>query len=168
MAKALLLRVAFLIGLTAIVTDAEAARWVVKSTGMQRSSQQTNQLPANSTTNAPQRNPQQANNTTQYCAKISTAKMDGAFGRGRQRGIATLSHFGIGEGLAVFDRALAGGNAFMVFKISAFNAFRAKKPQPAGTYGYSRDDRNGVGQTNSPSPFTPVIEYHRHRNAQSR
>lgn len=151
-----------MIGLTSIVTDAEAARLGgKKSTGMQRSSQQTNQLPTqNSTTNAPQRNPQQANNTAPNTAqKSSTARkwMGPLVGIASALGIAALlSHFGIGEGLAsILTALLLAGLAFMVFKM-VLNAFRAKKPQPAGTYGYSRDDRSSVGQTNSPSPFTPV------------
>lgn len=151
-----------MIGLTGIVTDAEAARLGgKKSTGMQRSSQQTNQFPTqNSTTNATQRNPQQANNTAPNTAqKSSTARkwMGPLVGIASALGIAALlSHFGIGEGLAsILTALLLAGLAFMVFKM-VLNTFRAKKPQPAGTYGYSRDDKSSVGQTNTPSPFTPI------------
>ena len=147
-----------MVGLTSVITDAQAARLGgKKSSGMQRSSQQTNQLPAQ---NQNQRAPQQATNTAPKNAQTpSTARrwMGPLIGIASALGIAALlSHLGLGEGMAgILTALLLAGLAFMAFKM-VLGAFRSKKPQAAGAYGYSNQGTTPTTPTpssHSPSPF---------------
>ena len=133
------------IGLTGIMSDAEAARLGGrKSTGMQRSGQEYNMPNRSQTpsTNAPQRNPQ--TNTTPNTSPQPQSRMSRWMGPiagiAAGLGIAALfSHLGLGAGLANLVTMLLLGWIAMIAIRWLLNAFRAKKPQTAGTYGYSHN-----------------------------
>lgn len=145
------------VSLVGVMDEAQAARLGGKrSTGMQRTTQQTSPTPMqNPSTNAQQRNPQAGTTAPNNAQKPSAARrwMGPLVGIASALGIAALlSHFGLGEGFAsMLTLLLMAGLGFMLLRM-VLNLFRAKQPQAAGTYGYNRTEPTA---RSSSSPFTP-------------
>ena len=143
------------ISLVGVIDEAQAARLGgKKSSGMQRTTQQTTPNSAqNPTANTPARNPQANASTPNNAQKPSAARrwMGPLVGIASALGIvALLSHFGLGEGFAsMVTLLLMVWLGFMLLRM-ALNLFRAKQPQAAGAHGYNR---SAEPSARSSSPF---------------
>ena len=162
------------VGLTSVVTDADAARLGgKKSSGMQRSSEQMSTPSVNqgfNKTTTPQNNAQTTANSTSPAQpspvqQPSTARkwLGPIAGIAAGLGVAALlSHLGLGEGLAsVLSMVLLAGLAFMVIRF-ALSFFNRQKTQAAGTGVYGGDFRKAQDSMHfkreqTPPPASPNV-----------
>ena len=142
------------VSLVGVVNEADAARLGgKKSSGMQRTTQQTSPSPMqNPSATSQQRNPQTSAPTPNNAQKPSAARrwMGPLVGIASALGIAALlSHFGLGEGFAsMITLLLLIWIGFMLLRM-ILNRFRAKQPQVAG-YAHHRSTEPRAPVT---SPF---------------
>lgn len=159
-----------LVSLVGVMDEAQAARLGGKrSSGMQRTTQQTSPTPMqNPSANPQQRNPQAGTTTPNNAQKPSAARrwMGPLVGIASALGIAALlSHFGLGEGFAsMLTLLLMVWLGFMLLRMT-LSFFRAKQPQAAGTYGYNRTEPTARSSsplasgtaTATPTPVTHTV-----------